>query len=247
MKAIVLAAGRGKRLGSERPKSLSAVGERSLLARMLLALDREGVEELLVVSGFQAGQLEAAAREVPLQRARLRTLENPQFARGSVLSLLRGLEGSCGEGPLLIMDADVLFPRLLLRRLIDSPHPNAFLLDPRSEMGGEEMMLACRGGRVLRIARRVDPRGYQVLGEGVGFLKLRAADQPLLRDELQRLVAEHGPDREYEEGIDRLLGRLEVRYESVGDLPWTEIDFAEDLERARGELLPQVEALDAGR
>lgn len=244
MKAIVLAAGRGKRLGSERPKSLSMLGQRSLLERMLRALDAEGLDELLVVSGFEAGQLEAAARAVPLTHARLRTLENPRFANGSVLSLLRGLEGSCGEDELLIMDADVLFPRALLRRLIRSPHPNAFLLDPRSEMGGEEMMLASRGGRVLRIARRVDPRGYEVLGEGVGFLKLRAADQPLLRAELERLVAERGPDREYEEGIDRLLGRLAVHYESVADLPWTEVDFAEDLARARDELLPSIEALD---
>jgi choline kinase len=111
-------------------------------------------------------------------------------------------------------------------------------------MGGEEMMLAARGGRVLRIARRVDPRGDEVLGEGVGFLKLRRADQPLLRAELERVVAEHGPDREYEEAIDRLLGRLDVRYEQVADLPWTEVDFPEDLARARGELLPEIERLD---
>lgn len=245
MKAIVLAAGRGRRLGSDRPKSLHAVGERSLLARMLQALDLEGIDELVLVSGFEAGQLEAAARAVPLRRARLRTVQNPDFARGSVLSLLRAAEACFGEDELLIMDADVLFPRALLRRLIDSPHRNAFLLDRRSEMGGEEMMLAARGGRVLRIARRVDPRGYEVLGEGVGFLKLSRADQPLLQAELARLVEERGPDREYEEAIDRLLGRLDVRFEEVGELPWTEVDFQEDLARARDELLPQVERLDA--
>lgn len=245
MRAIVLAAGRGKRLGSDRPKSLSEVGSSSLLARMLLALDACGVDEVTVVSGFQAPLLEAAAKAVPLRRARLGTVENPDYARGSVVSLLRGAEAAFGADDVLVMDADVLFPRALLRRLIDSRHPNAFLLDRRSQMGGEEMMLAARGGRVLRIARRVDPRGYEVLGEGVGFLKLRAADQPLLRTELERLIAERGPDREYEEAIDRLLGRLVVGWEEVGETPWTEVDFVEDLERARRELLPRVEALDA--
>lgn len=244
MKAIVLAAGRGKRLGSDRPKSLSELGEGSLLSRMLVAIDACGVSEITVVSGFQAPVLEAAAKAVPLKQAKLRTVENPEFTRGSVVSLLRGAEVAFGADDVLIMDADVLFPRALLRRLIDSKRQNAFLLDRRSEMGGEEMMLAARNGRVLRIARRVDARGYEVLGEGVGFLKLRAADQPLLMAELERLIAEKGPDREYEEAIDRLLGRLEVGYEEVGETPWTEVDFAEDLALARDELLPQVEALD---
>jgi len=244
VKAIVLAAGRGRRLEGDRPKCLLDVGGRSLLERMLRRLEALGVGRVVLVVGYEAERIRAAVAGLDLG-LEVAFVENPEFARGSVLSLWAAREHLDGGDDAVVMDADVLFPRPLLRRLLESPRPSAFLLDPSAEAGGEEMMLAARGGRVIRIARRVDPAGYDRLGEGVGFLKVQASDQAALREAVGAFVDAGEVDRDYEDAVDRFLGAVEVGYEETGGLPWTEIDFAKDLARARAEVLPAVERAEA--
>jgi choline kinase len=40
------------------------------------------------------------------------------------------------------------------------------------------------------------------------------------------------------------MAQREIGFERVDDLPWTEIDFPEDLERAEQEVLPRILLLD---
>jgi choline kinase len=246
VRALILAAGRAVRLGPsgvELPKCLHEVGGRTLLQRMLEALVEVGVREATLVVGHEGAQLRAAVEGFPdAQRPSVTFVENPDYVRGSILSLYAARAGF-GVDDLLIMDADVLFPVELLRRLVESEHPNAFLLDPRSEAGGEEMMLVANEGRVRRIARSVAPEPGEVVGEGVGFLKVSRAAQSALEATLGGFVEAGELDRDYEDGIDRFLAETVVGYEPVGDLPWTEIDFPADLERARTEVWPRVAAL----
>lgn len=241
MRAVVLCAGRGRRLGQAGPKCLVEVGGRTLLDRMLDALAALGVRDVVLVVGYEAGLVREAARG----RADVRFVENPRWERGSVVSLWSAREHLDGRDDVLVMDADVLFPREALRRLVESPLPSAFLMDRSARASGEEMMLSARGGRVHRIARRVDPAGYDAVGEGVGFLKVSRADQAALVQVLDDLLAAGEEDRDYEDALDRFLGRATVGFEDVTDLPWTEVDFLEDLERAQREVLPAVERLDA--
>lgn len=239
MRAIVLCAGRGRRLGQAGPKALADVGGRTLLARLLDALAAEGVGEVVLVVGYEAGQVRAAVRGRDA-----RVVENPRWERGSVLSLWTAREHLDGRDDALVMDADVLFPREALRRLLASPHATALLLDRGVTPTGEEMLLASRGGRVLRLARSVDWTGADVVGEGVGFLKVGRADQAALRAALEGLVDAGEVDRDYEDAIDRFLSVARAGYEDVTDLPWTEVDFPDDLEAARADVLPRVERLD---
>ena len=81
MKAIILAAGQGSRLGhlvDDRPKCLIDFNGRTLLDRQLDALAANGVGEAVVVTGFRDDQIEAtlAARSGgPV----VRTVFNPFF------------------------------------------------------------------------------------------------------------------------------------------------------------------------
>jgi choline kinase len=57
-------------------------------------------------------------------------------------------------------------------------------------------------------------------------------------------VAQGKETIEHEEAFPRFLHQCEVRFEQVDDLPWIEIDFPEDLQRAENEILPRIEAVD---
>jgi choline kinase len=240
MTAIVLAAGVGKRLlaaSGGRPKCLIEIGGRSLLARLLAGLATAGVRDAVVVTGFGAAAVEAAvaARDGGI---RARCVHNPRYTEGAILSLFAARD-VLRAGPVLVMDADVLCAQSMLERLVRSPHANCFLLDGSAANTGEEQMLLVRGGRVHDIVRGGAP-GFDLQGESVGFLKLSAPAAALLETLLARRVAAGDTGIEHEEIYPDLLAQVEVGFERVDGLPWTEIDFPEDVARAEREVMPRL-------
>lgn len=239
-KAIILAAGVGRRLGSRGrglPKCMVEVGGRTLIDRMLERLRAcPEVERAIVVVGHHADVL---AREVDRVRGDLpvELVHNPDYRQGSIVSL--ATVRAHLEGDVLLMDADVLFHGALLARLLAAPDEDCFLLDPRGAASGEEMMLAVAGGRVRRITRRPGD-GWELLGEGVGFARFGPGSSRRLGEILNERLAAGDRDLDYELAIDQLLAERPAGFVSAADLPWTEIDFAEDLRRAR-DILAQVE------
>lgn len=255
MIAILLAAGVGHRLEPftrDHPKCLLEVGGRDLLRRSLDALASCAVERAVVVVGYEADQVRAVLGDRPPLAVEL--VDNPDYREGSILSLWHARD-FLGSDDVLVMDADVLYPRVLLERLVRSGHASCALLDGRVEGSGEEMILCAGGGRVWDIVRRrpgqelTPPPGvppYEQFGESVGFLKLSAAHAAALAGILdERVRAGHRRD-EYEATFPEIYRRCEVGYERVDDLPWTEIDFPADVERARATILPAIEALETG-
>ncbi len=243
MKAIILAAGVGKRfkeVTDQKPKCLIDIQGQTLLERTLRALSAAGVTQAVVVIGYRGEMIEqeigTACGDV-----QVRYVVNERFTKGAILSLWSA-RGEFDDD-ILIMDADVLFPVAMIERLLYSPHPNCFLLDGSSENTGEEQMLLTRGGRVLNIVRG-GSGDFDVVGESVGFLKVARADAPVLRAILEDFVAQGRDAIEHEEAFPTFMAQREIGFERVDDLPWTEIDFPEDLKRAEREVLPKIVALD---
>ncbi|MGH7279138.1 MAG: NTP transferase domain-containing protein [Candidatus Rokuibacteriota bacterium] len=244
MKAIILAAGVARRLApltDTTHKALLPVGDRPLLLRMLAALEHEGIREAVLVVGHCADQVRAIAG-ARVGRMAVCYVDNPGYARGSVLSLYAAREHL--REPALVMDADVLFPRELLRRLLAVPAPSALLVDRGFEDTGEEVKLYTRGDRIIALGKKVVPEVWDSVGEGVGFFKCGAEAGPELVRMLANVIAEGSGANEYEDALHLLLARRHVGWADVTGLPWTEVDFVEDLRRAEADVLPRVLRLD---
>lgn len=239
MKAIILAAGIGKRLWPQTadcPKSLLQFRGKSLLERMLTALERADVREVVIVVGYLRHQIvEAVARSGT--RLSVRYVENPRYQKGSLLSLWRARTEL--DQDLLILDADVLCPSTLLSRLVHSDHENAVLLDPRAVPSGEEMMVAARQGRVWHIGRCV-PGMWDIVGESVGYYKLTEKAARRLRQSVEFCFQRGKVHVDYEHALLSVFLECVVGYELVGDTPWIEIDTPADVKRAEREIIPQL-------
>ena len=244
MKAIILAAGVARRLApltDSTHKALLPVGGRSLLDRMLDALAASGVEESVLVVGHCQDQVRRAAGRIR-GAMRIAYVENPAYQKGSILSLWQARETML-SGATLIMDADVLFPARFLTRLIATPAPSALLLDRGFQDTGEEVKLYAVGDRVVALGKKFVPEAWDVIGEGVGFFKCGAVHAPEYIRLLAESIQETGGANEYEDALHRLLARVPVGWVDVTGLPWTEVDFAEDLRRAESQILPKIESL----
>ena len=243
--AIILAAGVARRLApltDHTQKSLLQVGGRAILAWMLEALHGVGIRRAVIVVGHCADQVTALAASAPRELA-VRTVHNPDYQKGSSLSLYCARE-VIGREPTLIMDADVVFPREFLRRLVGSTAANAFLIDRGFTDTGEEVKFYIQGDRVIALGKKVVPKVWERVGEGIGFFKCGAEAGPELVRLLEQVIAASDGLCEYEDALHLLVSRHPVRAVDVTGLPWTEVDFAEDLRRAQAEVFPEIARLD---
>jgi len=216
MKAIILAAGVGKRfkeVTDHRPKCLIDIQGKTLLERTLAALGAAGVAQAIVVVGYR-GEMIKQKIGSSCGGVHITYVNNPQYEKGAILSLLSARDEF--DDDILVMDADVLFPVAMIDRLIRSPYANCFLLDGSAENTGEEQMLLTRGGRVLSIVRG-GSGDFDVMGESVGFLKVSRSDAPLLRSILESLVDQGRDTIEHEEAYPMFLSQRVVGFERVDD------------------------------
>jgi choline kinase len=112
MRAIILAAGRGSRLGlltGDKPKCLVELGGMSLLERQLEAL-REVTDDIVIVRGYAAARISARG---------VRYVDNADYAsRNTVDSLMKARE--LFEGDCLVCYSDLVYEPRLLRVLAAS-------------------------------------------------------------------------------------------------------------------------------
>ena len=234
MKAVILAAGRGRRLHVPRPKCLLEIGGKPLLYRYFDSLLHLGVTRICVVVGYKQAAIREAVASYP-STVDVTFLVNEDFERGSIGSLWAA-RGAMDDD-VVIMDADVLFSPAVLDRLVASSHPNSLLMDETVTQETEECMVVMRQGRVVALSKHV-PAEHDLVGEGVGFLRVERAAVPRLLRSVETRVNQGLLDMEYEDALEDFFREVPVGVEKIGGVPWIEIDFPEDLERAERDILP---------
>jgi len=246
MQAIILAAGCGRRLAELNPqglpKCLLEFGGNSLLARHLDLLYRCGIRQAHLVIGYEADRIIEHVGQLK-SRPDVAFHFNPRYEQGSAISLRAvGDILTCGTD-ILLMDADVLYHPAILARLVDTRHPNCFLLDGDFEAGDEPVKIAVRDGTIVEFRKQLDPQlGYDHIGESVGFFRFDQACAAEIAAECERCDAEGLDDTPYEEVIRSLLLRNpeSFSYEDITGLPWIEIDFPADVNRAREKIVAAI-------
>ena len=252
MKVVMLAAGIGTRLGPTTaetvPKVLLRFGGKSLLERHINIFQRQEISELVLGVGFHHEEIQQEIETLGAQSF-ARTVFNKDYDQGNIvtLSTLRD-EISCGE-PVLLMDADVLYDEYLVECLINSRHQNCLLIDRDFEPGDEPVKVCVRDGAIVEFRKWLSTE-FDFCGESVGFFKFSAevAEQIMLQTDLSLLQGRR--NEPYEDTIrDVLLTSPHgtFAFEDITGMPWIEIDFATDVERATSEVLPRISKAIADR
>ena len=239
MKAVILAAGVGRRLHTltqHHPKCLIPIGGKTLLVRYLEALKHVGVSQVTIVVGYKQELIREAVASwtgsMPVN-----FLVNEDYERGSIVSLW--VARPALDDDTVIMDADVLFHPSILERLVGSSHPNVLLMDDTVVQETEECMVVVREGRVIALSKQM-PETYDEAGEGVGFLRLSRQDAPNLLKSVEQRISQGLLDMEYEDALRDFFQATPVGVEKIGGLPWIEIDFPDDVVHAQNDVLPKL-------
>lgn len=245
MKVVMLAAGTGSRLGQTGqktgPKVLLRFGGKSLLERHINIFREQGISELVLGVGFQHHKIQKEIEAIGAQRF-VRTVVNENYELGNIVTLSALHDEMCCGEPILLMDSDVLYDESVLERLIKSQHPNCLLIDRSFVPGDEPVKICVRDGEIIEFRKWLSAE-FDFCGESVGFFKFspEVAEQIMLQANLN---LRHGRQNEaYEETIRDVLLTSQLgkfSFEDITGIPWIEIDFAEDVERANAEILPLI-------
>ena len=243
MRAVMLAAGVGRRLAIEEPKVLLRFGGRTLLERHLAILVRLGVRDVAIGIGYEALTIERALTS--LGQTEVSTVYNPDYEQGSILTLWSVREALTAGGPVLLMDGDVLYDRRILAPLVATPYADCLLVDRAYEPGDEPVKVGVADGVPTDFGKTIDP-AVEAYGESVGFFRLGEEMAKALVETSGQMIRDGGSERPMEDAIAVVLRTASppFGFEDVTGLPWIEIDFPEDVERAENEILPRLVADD---
>jgi choline kinase len=239
VKGVVLAAGRGRRLGdltAALPKTLLPVApERTILDVALGSLAAAAVTEVAVVVGF-AGHLIVDSRAALEQRhgISLTTIPNDRAEIwNNAYSLWLATDWM--DADTIVVNGDTVHPPSVETALQQTPPPEGEILlaiDSAKRLGAEEMkVVLSTAGTVIRIDKLVPPG--EADGEYIGVSLVRTAAVPALRAALETTWTAD-PGRYYEDGLQVFADRgHRIATVPIGLAEWVEVDDLEDLQHAR--------------
>ncbi|HJQ15457.1 MAG TPA: phosphocholine cytidylyltransferase family protein [Allosphingosinicella sp.] len=230
-KAIILSAGKGSRLlplTEDRPKCLIALSGRSLLEWQLDALAANGIEEMVIVTGFRDDLVDAVAE----RRRGVRTLFNPFYHVADNLGSVWLARGEFDSDVLLLNGDTLVSPALVATVLGAEQGAISVTVDEKEDYDADDMKVLRDGSRLLRIGKALEPGEYNA--ESIGLLAFRGPGPHQFIAQVDRMMhTSEGTRRWYLRAIDALAQEVEVTTVSIKGEQWQEVDFPEDVEKAK--------------
>ncbi len=225
--AVVLAAGMGSRLGVG-TKALAEVAGATLLERTVASLHAAGMEDVVVVVGYEK---ERVAELVRRRRLPVRLVENDDFLLGNGSSALVGARAA-GRRFLLVM-VDHLFEPECARRLLQSSAPFALAVDSRPTLCDleEATKVLVEGSQVVAVDRRLER--WNAVDAGLALCSAEVAEVAARSFQAGGQSWNAVKRRWLEEG-----GEIEAV--DLAGLFWTDVDTPVDRRRAERALVARA-------
>jgi len=230
MKALIIAAGQGKRLrpiGDTKPLvTLLGLG---LIERVILTAKKSGIKEFCIVTGYNGEKIREAISDGKKYGVKIQYVQNDSWIRGNAISVLKAKD-YFKESFVLLM-ADHNYDHRILNELL------------KTKIGKDECILCVDKNpgdhlniddatKVKTIDHRIEKIGkdlsdYNCIDTGIFICN------PVLFDVLEESISKG--DEGLSGGIKILAERHKMRYMSLGDNFWIDVDDKTD--RKNAELL----------
>jgi len=227
-RALIIAAGRGIRLNEhsqEIPKCLISVGERSIIETILLTLQRAGIEEIVIVTGYKHEVIEELLGGGQKLGLRLRYVFNPEWQKRNGVSAYAARECFAPNEQFLLMMSDHLFSPDMLAKLMAAPLAAGEIVlavDPKVSAIfdiDDAMKVVYEGEHIRSIGKTLTTYN----GIDCGLFKCTTG----LFDALAAAMVEG--DCSLSDGCAQLIAAGKMKSVEIGEAFWIDIDTPEAL------------------
>ena len=233
MRAVILAAGRGSRLGhlgADRPKCLVEFAGKPLLERQIAALRRGGVDEIGVVRGYRAEMIDLPGVSYFL---------NQRWAETNMVMSLTEAAAWLHSGPAIVSYGDIFYRSELVRGLAGAPGRLVISYDRDwrrlwtrrfvDPLADAETFRINADGQLLEIGGRTT-RIEEIQGQYMGLFKFTPPAWGIVEALLATLDAPSRDKLDVTGLLRRLLAGKELRIDTYGaDGQWGEVDNPQDV------------------
>ena len=241
MKAIILAAGSGTRLGhytKEIPKALVDINGKSIIERQIELFKKNGITEIFVVRGYKKEKFCMEG---------ITFIDNEDFANNNQLASLV-LAQNMVSGNVLILFGDLIFEQTILDQILASSSDISIAVDLKWKERYDEnrnnqfpALAEIENDKITRISENKSLIRKKLSGEFFGIMKLSSKGSKILTDVIEKTKHHKGKFH----GSDSFaMGKLPDIIEEVIDLgftvkpifvsgKWFEVDTILDLEKAK--------------
>ena len=238
--AIILAAGRGMRLkplSDAFPKCLIPIGEFPIFYHQIKSLRSHGIKRIVLVLGFMAEEIERYARGA-FPDLKIQFVYNRQFEVTNTLYSLALVAKTIAPGiEVFQLNGDVVFDPRIIGLLLNAERGKSYVVAQIGRCAEEEIKIELAGdGSVARLNKKIPPA--LAIGEAIGINKFSPQFFMELKKSLYALKEDHSMEY-FEYAIEHVIKNGAKIYPlDIKELKAVEVDFLDDLKRARSEVLP---------
>ncbi|MEO9967200.1 MAG: phosphocholine cytidylyltransferase family protein [Reichenbachiella sp.] len=228
--AVILAAGRGTRLGDrtkEMPKGFLEIGGETLIERSIRLLKENGIENIIVGVGHKG-----TAYEDIQEKYGLTIYYNDEYSTTESMYTLVCASPHI-EGDFLLLESDLLYDISALQTILKSDLKNVILGSGFTDSGDEVYLHAFEGGDFRYLSQDGNDK-INSYAELVGICKLS-------QELYQKMISLPTIKKmKYEYAFNVLSPTESIHVEKQSDLVWCEIDDEDHLNRALNLILPKL-------
>src|SRR3989344_5407036 len=232
MKAVICAAGEGKRMRpytDEMPKALLPIGEKTIIEYLLDNLSASGIRDVVVVVGYGALKVKEKVGS-RYKNCSITYVLNEEYATTNNIYSLWLAREHITDG-MIFFNGDIVFHQGILSGILSNTVSNSFAADPFSDLQDDAMKVVLRGGRMRKIGKHLaeDANAW-----AIGIYKLSQEASEAYFEEAGKLFENGEKNISFVVPLQAIVKRFPIyKHKVLPQYRWVEIDTPEDYENAK--------------
>lgn len=232
-KAIILAAGRGSRMGAMTDathKSLCKIRGKRLIDWQIEALRGAGIQDIAIVTGY---------RREDLVNLGLKEFHNPRWNETNMLSSLSVAKAWLSAGPCVVSYSDIFYKSEAVKLLLGSTDPISITFDPNwleqwrgrfsNPLDDAESFKIRGDGTLLEIGKK--PKNVdEIQGQYMGLFKLTPRGWQAISSIMNQLDDKSFAKMHMTSAFELIIQRSNLKIKAIAYVDfWGEVDSQSDL------------------
>lgn len=236
MQAIMLAAGRGRRLGkytNNQAKCMMKVGGRTLIERAADAIKEAGIKKFIIVVGYEAEKLISYVKS-NITGLDIEFVHNKDYSGTNNIYSLYLARNYLAQDDTILLESDLIFENRIIRGMLESPEKNLVAVAKYEHWMDGTVTILNGNNEITEFIEKKDFRfaeanNYYKTVNIYKFSKEFSTRQYI--PFLNAYIKAYGKNRYYEMVLKAIahLSSANLKAYKIEDTAWYEIDDAQDL------------------